>query len=814
MIGQDLRYGLRLVRNQPGFAVLAAATLALGIGAATTIFSVIHNVLLDPFPYANADRVVSIQIHDARSSRPGGRSAFPVPEFLAYQDQSHVFEEVIGGGYENVLETSGDGTEQFGGGYVTPNLFRFLGVPPLLGRGIVPEDAQPGAPAVFVMAHKTWVTRFDRDPGVLGRTFILNGRQTTLVGIMPPRFTKLAADFWRPVALSRADPEVNQRYFAFQGRLKPGVTLRQAAADVELVARRLAQVYPKNYPKQFTVTVVPWVDSVVGQFRKTLYTLAAAVALLLLIACNNVANMLLARAAARRKEMAVRASVGASRGRLVQQLLVESLILALGGAALGCLLAYLGIKAMVPLIPEGLIPREAVIRLNVPVLLFSLAATGATVLLFGLVPALVTARRNIVEPLRDSGQSGGFRRGNLRQALVVAEVGLSLVLLVGAGLLMRTFVKLQQVDLGFNPHNILVAQLLLPRKYGSADAKQRFFEALLQRVQALPGVTAAAEGSAVPPYGGIGTDLEVVGKTHFEKWEAMFQLCSEGYFRTLGLRLVRGRTPSEPEINQARNVAVVNETLVNHYFGSEDPLGRQVRLEMASGARRLSALDTVRDGQVEHPAFEIVGVVADARNRGIQEPPAPELFLPYTVTGGFERGLLVRTAGQPRALESSVRREIWGIDRAVAVTISGSLDDRLRQLSYGGPRFSLTLLGIFAAVGLLLVAIGVYSVIAYTVSRRTHDIGIRVALGAGRGDVLRLVLRMGAGLIALGIVGGLLASFAAGRVIASQLWGVSSHDPITLLGVVGVMVVAGLAACYLPARRATRVDPMVALRHD
>ena len=434
-IWQDLRYGFRSLRNQPGFTALAVLALALGIGAATTIFSVIQNVLLDPFPYTDAERVVAIQIRDLSRSRPGGRTAFQTPEFLDYQEQAHVFEGVIGGTFEDMLYTTKEGTEQFDGGLVTGNMFRFLGVPALMGRTLTEEDARPGAPPVFVMSYKMWTKRFNQDPKILGRNFVFNGVSSTLVGIMPQRFTKLGADLWKPVTMDRADPVASRRYYMFQARLKPGVTMQQAEAEVGVIAQRLAKVYPDNYPKKFGVKVVSWVDSLVGQFRKTLYTLAAAVCLLLLIACVNVANMLLARATAREKEMAIRSSLGASRARLVWQLLIESFLLALAGTAVGCLFAYFGIKALVTAIPLGLIPQEAVIRLNPQVLLFSLGVSVVTAVLFGLAPALQTARRDLVEPLKDTskGVTGGFRRGRLRNALVVLEVALSLVLLAGAG---------------------------------------------------------------------------------------------------------------------------------------------------------------------------------------------------------------------------------------------------------------------------------------------------------------------------------------------------------------------------------------------
>ena len=805
---QDLRYGARTLLKQPGFTLIAVLTLALGIGSTTTIFSAIQNILLDPFPYTDAHRVVAIQIRDTSSSRPGGRTAFRATEFLDYQEQNHVFEEVIGGTFGDVLYNSGDGMEQFSGGYVTPNTFSFLGVPAQLGRGITPDDARPGAPPVFVMAYKLWVKRFNLDPSILGKTFTLNGTPTTLVGIMPPRFTKLGADVWIVRSIERADPSANRDFWMFQAKLKPGVTVQQAQADIELIARRLSQAYPDNYPKNFSVQIISWVDSLVGQFRKTLYTIAAAVGLLLLIACCNVANMLLARATAREKEMAIRSALGASRMRLVGQLLTESLLLALGGAIVGCLFSYAGVKGLVTLIPDGFIPREAEIRLNLPVLLFSLGTAIITAVLFGLAPAMQTVRKDLVEPLKDAskGAGGGFRRGRLRNALVVFEVALSLVLVSGAGLLMRSFVKLQQVDLGFNPENILVARLPFPRgQYTTAAEKQRFYGQLLSRLHALPGVVAATETTTLPPYGGIGSEIDIVGKTHTEKWRAIFQLCSEGYFPTLQLRTLRGRTLSETEVHGARKVAVVNQTFVNKFLGNENPIGQMVKINM---------LESMPDSPVKEPVFEIIGVISDAKNQGIQDPPMPEMFVPYTVTGAFERGILVRTSAPPLSLLNNVRREIWAVDPNIALTLTGSLEDFMKQFTYAAPRFSLVLLSVFASVGLVLVALGVFSVIAYTVARQTHEIGIRMALGAGSADVVRMVLRMGLKLVGLGVVVGLLASFAVTRVIANQLWEVSPRDPVTLVAVVAVVALAGLAACYFPARRATKVDPLVALRYE
>ncbi len=806
----DLKYGLRGLRKQPSFTLLAVLALALGIGSATTIFSVIRNVLLDPYPYQDVERNISVQVRDAKdAARARGRIGFFTPEFLDYAEQTKdVFEDVIAGGFEDVLYSTQQGTEQFNGGLFSGNCFRFLGVPAAHGRLFDEEDARPDAPPVFVMSHKMWVTHFAADPGVVGRTFVLNGVPTTLVGIMAPRFTKLASDLYKPVVLDRADPARSRQFYMFQARLKKGVTLEQAEARMNVVARQLAKVYPKDYPDQFTVKVVTWVDGIVGQFRTTLYTLGAAVGLLLLIACANVANMLLGRGASREKEMAVRASLGAGRGRLVRQLLVESLALALLGAVVGCFFAYFGLQAIVAAIPEGLIPREARIRLDVRVLLFSLGVAALTAVVFGLVPALQTVRRDLVEPLRDSGKglSGGSRAGRLRAALVVAEVALSLVLLAGAGLLMRSFVKLQAQDLGIDPENVLVARVPLPRgQYTTAAAKRQFFSQVMERVRSLPGVVSAAATTTIPPYGGPRSEVDVPGREHAETWRAVLALVSADYFKTLRLRQLRGRLLTEQDVDEGRKVAVVSQLFVDQYFGTEDPLGRTITLQ---------SLATQRDSPVPDPRFEMVGVVATAMNQGVHDAPLPEAFIPYTATGSYDRGLLVRTAGPPEALVNGVREAIWAVDRNVAISMPGSLVYYLIQFSYAEPRLGVVILGVFASVGLVLVALGVYSVVAYTVSRQTHEIGIRVALGASRADVLGMVFRMGLGLIGLGVVIGGAVSLGATRVMAHQLFGVTPHDPLSLAVAVGVVAIAGIAACYFPARRATRVDPMVALRYE
>jgi len=811
-LGQDIRYALRNLGKTPGFAIVAMITLALGIGASTAIFSVIDNILMEPFPYPDAQRFMSVLIHDTERSEPGGRAGFSGPEFLDYVEQNHVFDRVIASGNLDVLYRSGEGTERFNGNYATPGTFEFLGMPALLGRVMQPADYEPGAPPVFVLRYKTWVKHFGADPRIVNKTFALNGTARTLIGIMPPRFGWGDAEMWIPAKPSKAVTNsayagAFPQFWFLLGHLKPGVSMKEAQSDLTVVAQRLATVYPKDYPKHFSVQIESLTNLVVGRFRTTLFIVLAAVGLLLLIGCGNVANLLLARATTREKEFAIRSALGANRWRLIRQLLVESMMLAIGGAAVGTLLAWGGLKFLVALMPQEIIPAEAVIRLNTPVLVFTLGVAVLTALVFGLVPALKAARKDLNEPLRDSGKgiSGGFRHGRLRDAVVVLEVGLSLTLLVAAGLLMRSFVALREVHLGLQPDHIFVARIPLPpERYKTADQMAGFYRPLLQRLKALPGVLEATETSTLPPYGGIPSDIEIPGKTHAEKWNALFQLCSEGYFPVLKIQFVDGRAFTEAEVNGARKLAVVNQTFVKKYLGNENPIGKQVRI----------ARLTEFDDPVKEPMFEVIGLVADAKNHGLQDPIEPEIWVPYTVTGSAFRGILVRTAQEPMTMMNAVRHEIWATDANVALTLTGTLEGYISQFSYAGPRFGFLLMTIFGAIGLVLVTIGVYSVLAYTTTRRTQEIGIRMALGAKGSDVLGMVIRMGLRLVGIGVGLGLIASVAIGRVIATQLWGVSAYDPWTLTCVPAVLLITGLLACWLPARRAANVDPLVALRYE
>jgi putative ABC transport system permease protein len=804
---QDVRYALRGFRRDRGFTLLAVVALALGIGAVTVIFSVIENVLIEPFPYRSPERLSLVYVHDSTRPEYYNNPSYKLPEFLDIQAQNHVFEDVMGNSGLDILYTDREGTLQFEGTWVTPNTFEFLGIQPLLGRMITRADGAPGAAPVFAMSHRLWKKQFNSDPNLIGKTLVLNGQPRTLVSIMPPRFLLGNADIWVPNNMSRSDPDNQRIEFWLLARTKPGVTLEQVTSDFEVISRNLAKTYPNDFPKQFTVLSKTLTDDVVGQFRGTLYTLLAAVGMLLLIACSNVANLLLARATAREREIAIRSSMGATRGRIIRQLLVESLMLAVGGCLLGCLFAYLGLKGVTAAMPDQTIPAEAVLRLNLPALMFAVAVTGLTTMLCGLAPAIHAVRGDLHTRLKDTGKgvNADFRHGKFRSGLVVWEVMLSIVLLVGAGLMMRSLFALQHIELGLNPVNILVARTPLPKgQYETAEQKKLFFRQVLQRISALPGVIAVTETSSLPPYGGPESDVTIPGKTHSEPWNTMFQLSSEGYFETMGRHVLQGRLLTESDVEAARPVAVVNETLVKSYFGKENPIGQKIKFNLF-------------DEMPQSPKdqyFEIIGIVADAKNRGLQQGIMPEAYIPYSVTGAMARGVLVRTGVEPLSMLRQVRSEIWAVDRNVALTFTGSLEGYLQEFSYAGPKFGLILLGVFATVGLLLVAIGVFSVMAYSVSLQTHEIGVRMALGAPISNVLKMVLSKGLQLIGLGMLLGIVASIALTRFVASQFWGVSPRDPVTFLGVLLVLAAVGTAACLVPARRATRVDPLIALRYE
>jgi putative ABC transport system permease protein len=802
---QDIKFGLRTLLKDRAFLITAVLALALGIGSTTAIFSVIDNVLLEPFPYTDQQRLVSVQIHDASQHDRYGRGAFVPPEFLDYQQQNHVFDRSIGVYQTRVIWTEHGVPESWTGAHVTGNTFEFLGISPLLGRYSTPADAKPGAPPVFVMSYKLWQKRFSGDPSIIGKTFTLDDTPRTLVGIMPKRFAWWGADLWIPAWADPGDTSLSTNFFFFLGHLKPGLTLQTAQPDLAILAQRLSKVYPKLYPKEFNVQLITLADNVVGKFRETLFTLLAAVGLLLLIACGNVANLLLAKATVREKEFAVRNSLGAGRFRIIRQLLVESVVLALGGAAVGCLFAWGGLQALVAALPSYTFPDEAVISLNLRVLAATILIAIFTALLFGLAPAFGSFSRNLSEPLKAGGRgNSGFRRGRMRNLLVICEVALSLVLLSGAGLTMRNFFAQRYAELGLSPEHLVVTDIALGKKYQTTDQQARFLRELMTRLRNIPGVVSASGALDFPPFGGINTDFEVAGKTHSEKWSGQMGFVDADYFRTLGMRQLRGRFLTEEDVQDKRKVVVVNETLAKKYFAGEDPIGRQIQLMGLARAPE----------PVASPWFEIVGICSDVKNHGVSDPVLPQAYGPVTIEGFGEYLVFLRARGAPAPLAKMLESEVLSVDKSVRPQQTMTLEDALNQFQYAQPRFGLQIFSVFASVGLILVTVGVYSVVSYTVTQQSREIGIRMALGASTGNVLRLIMAGGLRFILIGMAVGLAAAFLILRLMKSQMAGISTYDPLTLSAVVALLALVGLGACYVPSLRATRVDPTISLRYE
>lgn len=806
---QDIRYGLRMLGKNPGFAVIAILTLSLGIGATTVIWSAVDSVLLAPFPYNAPNRLAtpSVSFPDE-----GSITRFPVPIFLDFKEQNRTFEDIIGLAYTDVHYKRSTGTEQLTGAWVTPNTFTFLGIKPLLGREITEADGKPSSPPVFVMSYALWAKLFNRDPNVLGATLNLSGTPRTLAAIMPPQFRFGDCEIWMPLELTRSTfitgfgVQPNEVWTI--GRLKRGVSLEAATADLEVIAKHFEKTYPAWFRIHYKLVVNSLIEESVGRFKLTLFALVGAVSLLLLIACSNVANLLLARATVREKEMAIRASMGATRSRLIRQLLVESGLLAGTSCVAGCLFAYIGLKGVAAAIPPDLIPSEVAIALQPATLLFAMAVSALTSFLCGVAPAFYAARRNLHIGLTRSGKgaSADFRHGKLRSGLVIIEVALSIVLLIATGLMMRTLDAVKKVNIGFDPARVIYTELSFPEgRYDTAEQKRVFFGKVLDRLTTVPGVIAATEATSLPPYSFGWTEVVIPGKTHSESWGTTFDMCSEGYFQTLGRHLLRGRLLSHSDVESARHVVIINQTLTRNYFGSDDPVGQKIKFSTFEEW----AADWPRDAY-----FEIIGIIADAKNTGLQDAPRPEVYLPHTVAGTGPRMIMARTTSRSGLVPDSLRREIAAVDSDVAVSDAGSIETLLKRSYYAGPRFTLIILTTFGVIGLLLVLIGIFSVMAYTVSLQTHEIGIRMALGALQNDVLRMVLKKGLALTTTGTIAGLAAGLALTRLMSSQIWGVSPTDPWTFFSVAALILTVGLSACLFPARKATQVNPLVALHYE
>jgi len=805
----DLRLALRTLAQDRKVAIVAVVMLALGIGLSTVAFSVFYHLLIDPFPYKDPNKLVTFGIRNLTNKGSAvGRDFFSRDEFRELRAQNHVFEDMVG--YDrssSVLYRDASGTRALQGiAFVTDNTFAFYGVPSRLGRVLSPEDANPDSPAVFVMNYRLWRSEFNSDPTILGKTFVLNGDPRVLVGIMPPRVDLYDVGLWAPLKASSGEGTLQ-----VVGRLKPGVQARTAAADLDVIVHRLTKNehgFVLN-PEEYTVIVETLLHRSVGSFAKAVYALQAAVLMLLLIACGNVANLLLARATAREKEVAVRIALGATTGRLIRYLMMESFLLALAASTSGTVLAHFGIKVVAAMIPAGAVPAEAAITLDWHVLEFTLAITALCAVLCGLAPAISSTRRDLNESLASSNKGiAGRRKKFLPGVLVVAEAALSIVLLVGGGLFMHNFIALTRANLPFDPARTLYARLALPRdRYydQKVDKKPAFFEELLPRIKALPGVISATESLMLPPDEGAWTDVMIPGKPHSERWTTDLELCTEGYFHTLGLPLLRGRLLEQADVDAKKHVAVVNETLARRYFAEENPIARKIKFEV---------FDRPFVDAPHNTYFEIVGVVADFKTRpeGTEYTLRPEAFLPAsTAAFGYPLHILARTLVDPHSLVRSFSQQVWAVDPDVAISGAGSVEDLLRE-DFHGPRFEFMIMGTFAALGLVLLAIGIFSVTSYSVSLQTKEIGVRMALGADRSTVVSMVLKRGVGQLAVGSLIGLTVSAALIRFVQDLLWGAPSNDPWVFSAAVAILLLIGSVACVLPALRAAWVDPIVVLR--
>ena len=802
---QDLRYALRTLLKKPGFTLIAIMTLALGIGASTAIFTVVDAALLRGLPYKSPERLY--HLWESRPQKEFGQREFSYPDYQDYQN-NQVCEGIAaytGGG---AIMTGRGEPERVFAPAASANFFSVLGVEPVIGRTFQPGEDKPGAPRVTVLTYGMWQRRFGGDKGIIGQSLTLNGDSYTVVGVLPAsfQFAFRPADLWRPY--QPTDAQFTRRFMHgtnLIGRLKPGVNTQQAQTELSVIASRIEQEYKESHAGT-GLKLVPLQEQVIGQVKPMLLVLLAAVGFVLLIACANVASLLLTRSLSRQKEVGIRAALGASRWRVIRQLLTESVLLSLAGGGAGLLIAYWGVAALIAALPESqlnALPFLKSLHIDGSILAFSFGLSLLTGILFGLAPALQSSRLDLNKVLKEGGRNttGGVRH-RLRSALVMTEIALAVVLLVGAGLMMKSLLRLLQANLGFNPQNILTMTVVLPAgKYSEASQQVSFHDQLRERVQSLPGVTGAGTVDNLPLQGGNTTRFSVEGDPippPGQEIEANFRVVNESYFQTLGVPIIAGRMFDERDKADSQGVVIIGKSVADRVFAGRDPVGRKLVYSSAQGRPDL-----------------IVGVVGDVKIGGLDETIRPVLYYPYRQNPSIATSLVVRTSANPTALTDAIRNEIHTLEPDVAIFNVRAMEEVVSTSPAAFMRrFPALLISFFAGVALLLASIGIYGVVSFSVSQQTHYIGMRMALGAQASDILRLVLKEGLTLALLGVAIGVVAALALMRLLRSLLYEVQTTDAGTFALVVGTLFGVALLACYLPARRATKVDPLVALRYE
>ena len=806
---QDIRYALRLCLRTPGFTIVAVLALAIGIGANTAIFTIVNAVLIERLPYRDPSRLVVLW--ESSSRRPGRPNTVGPGNYLRWRVRANAFEEMAGVVDMRINLTGVDNPEELVVQNVTEGFFSILGVSPLIGRTFSDDESVDPDADVTVLTYELWQRRFAGDPGIVGRAIRLNGRPVTVIGVMP-QDTRLVLksgslvgkpiDLWKPWVLPDDWWIPRGRFMSVVARLKPDVSVRAAQAQMSAIASGLTAEFPQ-FDAGWTVMVRPLREELSGDVRPALLVLAGAVAFVLLIACANVANLLLARGAARQRELAIRAALGAARVRVMRQLLTESLVLGLAGGALGLLIAQWGLDLMLALSPVDLANANH-IQLSYPVLAFTATVSIVTAIVCGFVPSFEASRADVQDAIKDGSRQvgAGARQRRLRQAFVVSEIALAVVLLVGAGLMLRSFATLRAVNPGFNSHDVLTMRVVLPgSKYDQPAKATRFFETAVQRIREIPGVRSAGAISFLPFAGlGAATGFTIVGRPDplpEQEFVTDVRVCDNGYFQTMNVPLLRGRLFSDTETQRQSNVVIISETLARRHFANEDPIGKQLRIDMTD-----PIVPTT-----------IIGIVGDTKLVDLSTPTRALTYWPHPQLAYNAMTFAVRTSSDPQSYASAVAREIQRLDRDQPVSDVRTMDQWLgRSLSQA--RFSSMLLAIFAAVALLLAAIGIYGVMAYAVTQQTSEIGIRLALGAEAGDILRMIVGGAVKLTSLGLATGVVLALALNRTVSSLLYATTSTDPATFAAVVVVLGGVALVASYLPARRASRITPVQALRYQ